>query len=208
MLSPSILAHFAAFTCPHCHEPLGRFHAYPLLEPAQVISSTSNLAPMHLTCAEECHEQLLQAQPPEQPSRLSVIAVVKASPQSPSARLIRLHPEDPDTTTFLLFTPDTLHFLHQSLSISGKPLPTTANGSASDPSTTANSGAAALITRPATNAEVLQWMSPAIEAAMLKAHGNPEEIKELTVTLGRLQKLHINPAAEKPARQASTLTQL
>lgn len=199
MLSPSTLQHLGHYTCPHCQQPLGRFHAYPLLQAAQVISFTSDLAPMHRMCAEEHQQQLLQAQPPDQLTRLSVIAVVKASPRSPSARIIRLHPADATTTTLHLFTPDTIHFLHQELAHQ----PAAAAADLAAPVS-----ALVLKTRPATNAEVLEWMAPAIEKAALKANGNPEEIQELTLTLGRLQKLHINPAAEKATRQSHPLPQL
>jgi hypothetical protein len=195
MLSPLTLAFLARYTCPRCEQPLGRFHAYPLLCPSQLISLTSELAPMHLHCAEEHAEDVITARqgeanptPTPTPTRprsetfapketvsslplpLRVIAVVKASPTSPSARLTRLNPEDPATSTLMLFTPEAVHFHHIT-----------------------PAGASAVIIRPATNEEVFHYMEPAIQDAMFTAKPGTDEKRELLHTLGLIQKRWINP---------------
>lgn len=177
MLSPLTLSFLARYICPRCQQPLGRFHAYPLLCPSQVISLTSEIGPMHLHCAEEHAEDVIagsadvsSAPAPALPLPLRVIAVVKAGPQSPSARLTRLHPQDPATSTLLLFTPDAVHFHHIT-----------------------PSGPQAVIIRAATNEEVFQYMEPSIQDAMITAKPGTDEHRELRHTLGLIQKRWITP---------------
>jgi hypothetical protein len=184
MLSPVTLSFLARYTCPRCSKPLGRFHAYPLLCPSQVISLTTALAPMHLHCAEEHAEDIITSSQGDGVSdpvssatnRLRVIAVVKAAPQSPSARLTRLHPEDPFTSTLLLFTPEAVHFHHIT-----------------------RAGAAAVIIRSATNEEVFYYMEPAIQDAMFTAKPGTDEERELLHTLGLIQKRWITAPRTAPA---------
>lgn len=187
MLSPLTLDSFTRHNCPRCQQPLGRFHAYPLLHASQVISLTSELAPMHLHCAEEHAEDLIatvgtrcaasdSAAPAALPLR--VIAVVKASPTAPSARLTRLHPEDPATSTLVLFTPETVHFHHVTLAESSQ------------------------IIRPATNEEVYLYMEQATRDAMQTALPGTDEERELLRTLGLLQKRWITP--ERTPQETTT----
>lgn len=206
MLSPLTLSFLARYTCPRCSQPIGCFHAYPLLCPSQVISLTTDLGPMHLHCAEEHAEDVITAQQgeanptptptrprsetsatketvPSSPLPLRVIAVVKAAPQSPSARITRLHPEDPATSTLLLFTPEAVHFHHIT-----------------------PSGPQAVIIRAATNEEVFHYMEPAIQDAMTTAKPGTDEHQELLHTLGLIQKRWLThppklptPDSTKPA---------
>jgi len=186
MLSPLTLFFLARYTCPRCSQPLGRFHAYPLLCPSQVISLTTDLGPMHLHCAEEGAEDYIAAMTTASLGKadgapaaaLRVIAIVKAAPQSPSARLTRLNPEDPATSTLLLFTPEAVHFHHIT-----------------------PSGPQAVIIRAATNEEVFHYMEPAIQDAMLTAKPGTDEHQELLHTLGLIQKRWINPT--RPATTES-----
>lgn len=170
MLSPITLAFLARYTCPRCEQPLGRFHAYPLLCPSQVISLTSELAPMHLHCAEEHAEDVIAGSADVSSAQVRCIAVVKAGPTTPSARLTRLHPEDPATSTLLLFTPEAVHFHHIT-----------------------PAGPVAQIIRPATNEEVFHWMEPAVQDAMSTARPGTDEHRELLRTLGLIQKRWITP---------------
>lgn len=183
MLSQATLTHLARYICPRCEQPLGRFHAYPLLCPSQLISLTTDLAPMHRHCAEKHAEDVITSSQGDGVSnpvssatnRLRAIAVVKASPTSPSARITRLHPEDPTTATLLLFTPDTVHFHHIT-----------------------PAGAAQAI-RPATNEEVFHYMEPAIQDAMSTAKPGTDEERELLHTLGLIQKRWITQPRTAPA---------
>lgn len=165
MITPTTHQHLGSYTCPRCKAPLGRFHAYPIQEPSQVISLCLETAPMHKQCA-EIHLEETQTHP------VQALAIIKATPTSPSARLVRLHPEDASTTQLHLFTPEDIHFLH-----------ITPCGDAT-------------ITRAASNEEVFAWMETAIAAAMQKATGT-DEIKEIGRTLGMLQKRWINKAEPK-----------
>lgn len=183
MLSPLTLTHLAAYTCPRCCEPLGRFHAYPLFCPSQVISLTSALGPHHRHCAEEQLEDMLMQTEGLLGPGLHVVAIVKASPRSPSARLTRLNPADPESATLLLFTPEQVHFHHVALH---------------DKS---------IMVRPATNEEVFKFMEPAIQDAMTTAKPGTDEHRELLHTLGLIQKRWITPPrtalSESPTEDGS-----
>lgn len=119
MLSPSTLHHLVAFTCPRCGEPLGRFHVYLLTDPVDVLRQTTEHGPMHRDCAQEQAEAAHRAQIDADPAfpRLLCYAlyVVKATPSTPSARIIRLHPEDPASKYLLLFSPEEITFYLQTL---------------------------------------------------------------------------------------------
>ena len=101
MLTAATYHHLAAFTCPGCKQSLGRYHAYPLTDPAALLSYLTESPPMHLSCAEKA----IAAK-----HATAAIYVVKAAPKAPSAALVRLHPEDPATVCLRLFTADTIHF--------------------------------------------------------------------------------------------------
>lgn len=173
MLSPETLRAIAAFECPACQRPLGRFHAYPVLDPATLLSGLTEHAPMHLECARNHTEDTLHEGRADTLVRLSVITVIKAAPRSPSAKLIRLHPEDPSTIFLRLFSPDQVQFYHVT---------------PHDHS---------MIVRPAEYTEIQQWLEPALAAAMNAAGGNAEELAELTQTIARLHKfLPKRPSAQ------------
>lgn len=171
MLTPDTLQHLARYTCPVCGDPLGRFHCYPILSPETALSLCVESGPMHLSCAKDtAHAALLQQHTEGRLSvtrpALSVVAVVKGSPRSPSARMIRLHPEDAETACLALFTPHRLHFDH--VTFSGTEPPVSAE-------------------RRATNREVFLWLEDAITEAMHRAPAGSDERHELTLHLGRLQ---------------------
>ncbi len=170
MLTPSTLHHLAHYTCPACQKPLGRFHAYGL-QPSQLLSLTSEGAPMHLTCAENDQQDALALTSPDDSAhRVTVIAVVKAAPRSPSARIIRLHPDDASTTLLHLFTPERLHF-HVLLKYEDS-----------------------IVCRPATHEEVFTFLEPSIQAAIDAAAGNAAMLHELTRHLGWIQHVLKRPA--------------
>lgn len=152
MLTEHHKRHLLAFTCPECGEPLGRFHAYPL-DPAQCLSQTVECAPMHLDCAQtyaETHHTL------------RAVAVIKATPTTPSGKLFRTLRDDPSTTCIRLYTPERIDFHH----------------------VTHNNGAD--IIRPATREEVFQWLKDALTDAQVAAHHNDDELAELLRHLGKL----------------------
>lgn len=119
MLSPSTLTHLTAFTCPRCGQALGRFHVYLLTDPADVLRQTTEHGPMHRECAEEqaeaAHRAQIAADPAFPRTLCYALYVVKATPSTPSARIIRLHPEDPASKYLLLFTPEEITFYLQTL---------------------------------------------------------------------------------------------
>ena len=119
MLSPQTLHHLTHYTCPRCGQPLGRFHVYLLTDPIDVLRQTTEHGPMHRDCAQEQAEAAHRAQIDADSAfpRLLCYAlyVVKGTPASPSARIIRLHPEDPASKYLLLFTPEEITFYLQTL---------------------------------------------------------------------------------------------
>lgn len=158
MLLPTIAHHLGTFTCPQCNEPLGRYHAYLLNRPAQILSQLAEHPPAHLGCIEyalENPDTIPPADPSEPviPNNITCLVTVKAAPTTPSARLVRLpHPETGEPTPCLhLFTPDTLRFLHLTWS------------------------AGHIVTRPATPEEIINWMTPALADALTKATTGDEQ---------------------------------
>lgn len=184
------LQHLTAYTCPRCGEPLGRFHAYPFFSPDQVISLTSDLGPMHKECAEEHAEDQITTGAAccefGAPAPLRVVAIVKAAPRSPSARLTRLNPADPESLTLVLFSPETVHFQHLTFHAAEGTLRSFSVG------------------RAATNEEVFRYMEPAIQDSMTTAKPGTDEHRELLLTLGRIQKLWIQPKRTPPSDSPSS----
>lgn len=166
MLTPRTKHHLAASTCPRCGEPLGRFHIYLLTDPVDVLRQTTEAGPLHRDCAlehAEAEHRAQQAADPAFPHTLIfALYTVKASPTAPSARIIRLHPEDPATSQLLLFTPEEITFYLQTLD-----------------------GPQA-ITRPADYAEIESVMEPATAEAGQGA--SPAELEELLHQITRLHK--------------------
>jgi hypothetical protein len=119
MLTPRTLQHLAHHTCPRCGQPLGRFHVYLLTDPVEVLRQTTEHGPMHRDCAHEqaeaAHRAQIAADPAFPRTLCYALYVVKATPSSPSARIIRLHPEDPASKCLLLFSPEKITFYLQTL---------------------------------------------------------------------------------------------
>lgn len=155
-------------TCSLCSEPLGRFHAYHLHRPDQVISLLADHVAAHLGCIESRIEETALTSAPET-THLTCIATVRVGSDSRSGRLVRLpHPETGrDIAHLHLFTPDTLRFLHLSTH------PAAGDG-------------VHTLTRPATPAEIIAWMQPAITDALAKA-ASDDERRTLTHHLGLIQ---------------------
>ena len=154
MLTATTRQHLAAFTCPHCSEPLGRFHAYPITDPATLLSRLTQAGPGHLECVQDHLEAT---------AGLHAIYIVKAAPQAPSAALVRLHQEDPDSIHLRLFSADRILFRHVTLH---------------DRSA---------IVRPADYAEIQSWCLPTIEAAATAAQTDDERT-EITLSIALLHK--------------------
>jgi hypothetical protein len=174
MLSPLTLHHLAAFTCPRCGEPLGRFHVYLLTDPVEVLRQTTEHGPMHLECAHEHAEAAHRSTSIKNPASSTccyALYVVKATPSAPSARIIRRHPEDPATTQLLLFSPEKITFYLQTL-----------DGPQS-------------ILRPADYDEITAVMEPAAEEAGEGA--SAEEQQEIIRQIHRLHKFL--PKRPKPS---------
>lgn len=163
MLTPSTLSHLAACTCWRCGQPLGRFHVYLLTDPVEILRQTTEHGPMHRACAMEQAETAHRDQIATFPRALIyALYVVKSTPSSPSARIVRLHPEDTTTNQLLLFTPDEITFYLQTLD---------------GPNT---------ITREADYDEIESVMDPAAEAAGEGA--SADELAEIVAQIARLHK--------------------
>lgn len=160
----TMLSHLSLYLCPHCEQPLGRFHAYHLHRPDQLLSQLADHAPAHLGCLEAALEETTL----QNGSAITCIATVKASPTSPSGRLVRLpHPETGEPTAHIhLLTPDTLRFLH----LSAHPSPIALNSGFDSGPPFLNT-----ITRPATPEEIIAWMTPALADALSKATSGDEQ---------------------------------
>ena len=170
------LAHcLANYICPFCSEPLGRYHAYHLHQPGQILSQLADQGPTHLGCIEARLEEIAV----ESVSAVTCIATVRAAATNPSGRLLTLpHPANGEPTTHIhLFTPDSLRFLH----LSAYPSP---------------GDGVHTITRPATPAEIMAWMKPALDDALAKA-ASQEEHRTILHQLGLIQSRL--PAEERPA---------
>lgn len=168
MLTPQTLQHLAAFTCPVCGGPLGRYHAYPVTDPSTLLNRLTQHAPHHRACALQVTEDIIATaaapadvvrspHPPSGPPHtnesrtanpelppLSVICTVKSTPTSPSGRIVRQHKQDPASTAIRIFTPERIDFYHV--------------GTDNWPIT---------IVRPATNEEAEAWLTPALKASPL-----------------------------------------
>jgi hypothetical protein len=179
MLSPHTLTHLAAFTCPRCGQPLGRFHVYLLTDPVEVLRQTTEGGPMHLECAHEQaevdHRAQIRADPTFARPLCYALYVVKATPSDPSARIIRLHREVPATRCLHLFSPEKITFFLQTL-----------NGPQA-------------IVREASFAEIEAVMQPAAQKAGEGAAA--EEQQEIIRQIRRLHKFF--PKRPQPSQPAS-----
>lgn len=156
MLIPNLTHHLGTYTCPQCAEPLGRYHAYHLTRPDQIISQLAEHPPAHLGCIEDDIENPETKN--EEPGTITCLVTVKGTPTSPSARLVRLpDPKTGEPSPYLhLFTPDTIRFLHVSR--------TTAIGCGHH-----------TITRPAEPQEIIDWITPALAEAIGRATSGDEQ---------------------------------
>lgn len=149
MLTLRTLKHLATSTCPRCGEPLGRYHVYLLTDPVEVLRQTTEHGPMHRDCAHEQadadHRAQIAADPAFPSTLCYALYTVKASPTAPSARIIRLREDDPDTQQLLLFSPEKITFYLQTLNAARRH--------------------DAAICREADYAEIAAVMEPAAEAA-------------------------------------------
>lgn len=166
MLDTATRQHLADYTCLRCGDKLGRFHVYCLTDPADVLRQTTERAPMHLHCAQEfaeaVHRDELAADPAFPKELLYVLYTVKASPSSPSAKVIRLIETEPGSACLHLFSPETIRFYHQRLD------------------------GPHVVTRPAEYAEIESAM---IEALKEVATGcSPEEAEAWSDQIARLHK--------------------
>lgn len=183
MLSASTLLSLRRYTCQYCEKPLEDAHTYPLIQPDQLISQTSEMGPHHLECARAQVEELLKRKAVTLEDKPQIIAfwTVKASPSSSSARIIRLNDHDPDSATLHLFSPDSIRFDH---TVCSRPFPRSTDRH--------------LVTRPAGYEEIYLWMEPALRAATV--NGTEEQIDEITHQIARLLKhLPPRPKTDTPA---------
>lgn len=165
------------FLCPRCGEPLGVHHAYHLPQPSQILSQLANHPPCHLACVEAMLEETPLTPPgADTPaSAIACIAVVKAGPSSPSARLIKLdHPELGGTELhhLHLFTPERIRFEHLSAWPANEPMQ--------------KPDAVHTVTRPATAQEIINWITPALSVALHRATSEDER-RTIIHQLGLIQ---------------------
>lgn len=152
--------------CDLCQEPLGRYHAYLLHQPDMVLSQLADATPAHLGCIEFAVEnpdtmgiEKLQ----EGAWKILGIATVKTSHEGPSGRLVSiLNDAGAKEARIHVFTPDTLRFLHLSVS------------------------AGHVVTRSATPDELIAWLQPALLRALTLARSEDEQ-REVYRQLGLIQ---------------------
>lgn len=183
MLSPLTLLALTRHTCVLCEQPLLNAHTYPLIEPGQLLSQTTDTGPHHPKCAQQRLEDILRKDPNTQTNFRYIAALwtVQTSPTSPSGRIIRLHEEDPDSTVIHLFIPLTVNLI---CTVAHPARPMTARLGGPTPSQQRRRFH--LVTRPADYDEIQTWMLPAVQDATLGA--TPEEVAELTQQIARLHK--------------------
>ena len=171
MLSPLTLLAISRYTCMLCEQPLATEHAYPLIEPGQLLSQTTDTGPHHPDCAKKRLDNILLKSTETAPDTpyMSAIWVIQSAPNAPSARIIRLHEEDEDSSLLHLFSPLRIDLR---LSLSQHAYPRAKRMS--------------LTTRPATYAEIQAWIEPAVQGAMMGA--SSEEISDVREQIARLHK--------------------
>lgn len=171
MLSPLTLIALQRHTCVFCEKPLTEEHTYPLIEPGQLLSQTTDTGPHHRACAVERLEDILRKDPNTEVNHgyIAALYTVQAAQHSPSGRILRIHDHDPDSTVIHLFSAFNI-----------EPIVTIVS-----PSPFPRSKDRHLVTRPATYEEVEQWVLPAIQDATL---GVPEAEKQEVVR--QIARLH------------------
>lgn len=171
MLSTLTLLSLQRHTCMLCEQPLKDEHTYPLIEPGQLLSQTTDAGPHHPDCAQQHLEHTLRHSAATQLDTpyLAALWTVQAGPSSPSGRILRIHDHDPDSTCLHLFTPLRIDIIH-----------TTATR------TFPRAKDFHLITRPATYEECRLWIEPAVADALHEAPA--DQVEELEKQIHRLHK--------------------
>ena len=186
MLPPLTLLALRRHTCLWCEKPLTDEHAYPTLYPVTLLTQLTEIGPHHIDCGRKHIEEALHSNKLiHQHAYISAIWVVKANTSSPSGRIIRMHDEDPDSTTLHLFSPLHIEFRHTTAFLPA-----------------ARAKYFALATRPAAYEEIQNWMLPAVQAAQTSA--SQDEQHEIAVQIALLHKFFpprpkAEPAAASPS---------
>ncbi len=163
MLTRETLLQIASNTCPGCERPLGVHHAYPVTNPETLLTMLTNHAPRCRECATRLAESM--PSPADGRPHLVVVIVVKVSSIGmPSGRLLKLHPEDPETWRIHLFTPKEIDFRHLT------------------PHDRAQ------MIRPATNMEAEDWITPALQHLSATIAPGSDEHRELIRQISTLQR--------------------
>lgn len=182
MLSALTLLALTRHTCMLCEQPLAAEHTYPLIDPGQLLSQTTDTGPHHAACAQQRLEDILQRSADTQLDTPYIAALwtVQAAPTAPSGRILRIHDHDPDSTCLHLFTPCRIDVI---LTTATRPFPRAKDFH--------------LVSRPATYDECRLWMEPAVGDAMHQAPD--DQIEELRRQILRLHQF-LQPLAGAPQR--------
>ena len=169
MLSALTLLSLQRHTCVYCEQPLTADHTYPLIEPGQLLSQTTDTGPHHASCAEDRLLDILRRSADTQIDTpfMAALWTVQASPTAPSGRILRIHDHDPDSTCLHLFTPKSISVI---LTTASRPFPKQREFH--------------FISRPATYDQIRRWMEPAVGDAMHNA--SDEQLAELCKQIARL----------------------
>ena len=202
MLSPLTLLALTRHTCVLCEQPLINAHTYPLIEPGQLLSQTTDTGPHHPRCAQQRLEDILRKDPGTQTNFRYIAALwtVQTSATSPSGRIIRLHEEDPDSTLIHLFSPLKIDLIC-TIAHPARPMPARLGG----PTPSQQRRRYNLVTRPADYAEIEEWMRPALQDADSLSKTESEQ-SELVQQIARLHKFFPKrpPEGENPSLPSNT----
>lgn len=184
MLSPLTILALQRFTCVLCEQPLQNAHTYPLIEPGQLLSQTTEIGPHHPNCAQKRLEDILRKDPGTQTNFRYIAALwtVQTSPTSPSGRIIRLHEEDPDSTVIHLFSPLTVNLIC-TVAHPARPMPARLGG----PTPSQQRRRYHLVTRAADYEEIEEWMRPGLQEAANNSK-TEAELSDLRQQIARLHK--------------------
>ncbi|MBN8422860.1 MAG: hypothetical protein J0L73_28385 [Verrucomicrobia bacterium] len=199
MLSPLTILALQRFTCVLCEQPLLNAHTYPLIEPGQLLSQTTDIGPHHPSCAQKRLEDILRKDPGTQTNfrYIAGLWTVQTSPTSASGRIIRLHEEDPDSTVIHLFSPLKLDLICTVAHLA-RPMPARLGG----PTPSQQRRRYNLVTRAADYEEIQTWMFPAVHEAQTGA--TEDEQREIAQQIARLHK-HFPKRPSDAVTSAGTL---
>jgi hypothetical protein len=185
MLSALTLLALQRHTCLLCEKPLTAQHTYPLIDPGQLLSQTTETGPHHFECAGIRLNAILKRSPDTLADTpyLAALWTVQAAPQAPSGRILRLHDHDPDSTFLHLFSAARIDIHH---TLATRPFPRSLRWH--------------LVSRPATYEEFRLWMEPAVADAMHEAPD--DQIDDLRRHIATLhQRLtHLDGAPQPPSK--------